>query len=125
MAFSRTVCYTVGMETRYVVYMLSCADGSLYTGVTVDLARRFLAHHDRTKAGAKYTHGFGAVAVAAAWQAADKTAAYRLEYYIKRLTRAQKCALIETDDFAALSRRGVDAAAYVRIPDAMLPVPSD
>ena len=54
----------------YYVYMLRCEDGSLYTGITTDLARRFEEH--RNGKGAKYTRSRGAVRIEAAWSPKGK-----------------------------------------------------
>lgn len=74
------------------VYILRCGDGSLYTGATCDLSRR-LASHQRGK-GAKYTRSRLPVALAYQEAAADKSAALRREFAIKRLSRREKLALI-------------------------------
>ena len=75
-----------------VVYVLRCADGSLYTGWTSDLDRRLAAHAAGT--ASRYTRSRLPVALAAAWPAADRSAALREEARIKRLPRAAKLALI-------------------------------
>jgi putative endonuclease len=74
------------------VYLLRCADGTLYCGWTTDLDRRVAAHDGGR--GARYTRGRGPVALAAAWRAPDRSAAMRLELAVKRLPRARKDALI-------------------------------
>jgi putative endonuclease len=71
------------------VYLLRCADGTLYCGWTVDIARR-LAAHESGKAS-KYTARRRPVALAAAWESEH---ARRLEYAIKQLTRPEKERLI-------------------------------
>ncbi len=71
-----------------IVYILRCADGSLYTGYTNDLEKRWNAHV--LGRGARYTRSHPPVAIAAAWQTETKSDALRLEYRIKRLTREQK-----------------------------------
>jgi putative endonuclease len=70
------------------VYLLACADGSLYCGVTTDLARRLAEHNAGT--GARYTRARRPVRLAAWAPAADKPEALRLELEVKRLRRAQK-----------------------------------
>jgi putative endonuclease len=74
------------------VYLLRCADGSLYCGWTTDLARRVKAHRSGT--GSRYTTRRRPVELAAAWRAADRSAAMRLEARIKRLPRPEKLALV-------------------------------
>lgn len=76
----------------YYVYMLRCRGGSLYTGMTNDVARRMAMHCSGR--GAKYTRAHPPEALAALWRCADKVTASRLEYAIKaKLTHGQKKAL--------------------------------
>ena len=74
------------------VYMLRCADGSLYTGWTVDLDRRLAAHEAGT--ASRYTRSRRPVTLAASWEMPDRTAARREEARIKALPRAEKLGLI-------------------------------
>lgn len=74
------------------VYVLRCADGSLYTGYTTDVARR-LATHARGR-GARYTRGRGPLELLAAWPHPDKGSALRAEAAFKRLSRGQKLACL-------------------------------
>jgi putative endonuclease len=76
------------------VYMLRCADGSLYTGWTVDVERRFALH--ASGAGARYTRSRLPVELLASFAMDDASAARREEARIKRLPRAQKLALAAT-----------------------------
>ena len=81
-----------GKRLHYA-YMVRCADGSLYTGWTNDLARRVAAHN--AGRGAKYTKSRRPVELCYAEAFATKEEAMRREAAIKRLSRAQKLALIE------------------------------
>jgi predicted GIY-YIG superfamily endonuclease len=74
------------------VYMLRCADGSLYTGWSVDVARRLTRH--RSGRASRYTASRLPVELALALPMPDRTAAMREEARIKRLDRAGKLALI-------------------------------
>ena len=74
------------------VYMLRCRDGSLYTGVTTDVERRFAQH--RAGTGAKYTRSHPPEAVVYREELPDKSAALRREAAIKRLPRAKKLRLL-------------------------------
>lgn len=76
-------------------YVLRCSDGSLYAGYTVDLNRRLAAH--QTGRGARYTRSRRPVALAGTWQFADAASALRAEYHFKRLTRADKLLVVESD----------------------------
>ena len=75
------------------VYMLRCADGTLYTGWTSDLAHRVKAHNSGH--GAKYTRSRTPVELVYSEELADKLEALKREYAIKQLTRQQKEQLIE------------------------------
>jgi putative endonuclease len=75
------------------VYLLRCADGSLYCGWTTDLARRLAAHRSGT--ASRYTRSRRPVELAAAISVADRSTALREEARIKRLPRAAKLRLIE------------------------------
>jgi putative endonuclease len=74
------------------VYLLRCGDGSLYAGATNDLARR-LALHAAGK-GARYTRSHLPVALAYSEPARGRGAALRREAALKRLSRAEKLALV-------------------------------
>ena len=76
----------------FYVYMLRCADGTLYTGYTDDPERRARVHN--AGKGAKYTRSRLPVELVYREAFGDKSAALRREREIKRLTRAQKLALI-------------------------------
>jgi putative endonuclease len=74
------------------VYLLRCADGTLYTGITTDPARRLEQHNAGT--AAKYTRARRPVRMVFRRRAANHSAALRRELAIKKLTRAQKEELI-------------------------------
>jgi putative endonuclease len=73
------------------VYLLRCADGSLYCGWTTDVPRRVATH--ATGRASRYTASRLPVELAAAWEVPTRTHARRLEARVKRLTRARKLAL--------------------------------
>lgn len=75
----------------WVCYVLQCADGTLYTGITNDLPRRIAAHN--TGEGAKYTRGRTPVRLLHSEQCVDKPGALRREVQIKRMPRAKKLSL--------------------------------
>lgn len=80
----------------FYVYMLRCADGTLYTGYTDDPERRARVHN--AGKGAKYTRSRLPVELVYREALGDKSAALRREREIKKLTRAQKLALIAAQD---------------------------
>ena len=76
------------------VYLLRCADGSLYTGITTDLDRRLAEHNgDGRPAGARYTRSRRPVQLVYHEAARNRSAATQREAAIKRLDRACKLAL--------------------------------
>ena len=75
----------------WTVYLLKCADGTLYCGCTNNLTKR-LAAHNRGQ-GAKYTRSRRPVALAWQEEQPDRSAALRREAQVKKLSRAQKLAL--------------------------------
>lgn len=77
----------------WYVYMVRCADQSLYTGVTTDLQRRVDEHNSQRKA-ARYTRVRQPVTLVYSEAQTDRRAACQRESAIKRLTRAQKLSLI-------------------------------
>ena len=78
-------------DGRWVVYILQCADMSLYTGITTDLVARLVKHNNGT--GAKYTRGRGPYEVILTEHHPTKSAALKREAEIKRLNKAQKLKL--------------------------------
>lgn len=76
----------------WYVYLLECRDGTLYTGVAIDVDRR-LAEHNAGR-GARYTRGRGPVRVVASSRALEKRAAYRLEWQLKRRPAREKAAAL-------------------------------
>jgi putative endonuclease len=82
----------------YYVYLLRCADDTLYCGITNDVEARLAAHSAGT--GARYTRGRGPLELVLKRRCRDKGSALRLEYKIKQLDRRDKLAL----DRAALTK---------------------
>lgn len=77
----------------WYVYMVRCADGTLYTGVTTDVSRR-VGEHNTGKAGAKYTRARRPVALVYREQAATREQATRREAALKGLPRGVKETLV-------------------------------
>lgn len=84
----------------YYVYILSCGDGTLYTGSTNDVQRRLAVH--QSGKGAKYTRSRLPVELAYWEELPDKSAALRREAAIKRLSRDGKLALIKKKERCAM-----------------------
>ncbi len=75
----------------YFVYLLECKDGSLYTGITTDVARRFIEHTSGT--GAKYTRAKEPVRVVYQEEYPNRSEASKREAEIKRWHKQKKLAL--------------------------------
>jgi predicted GIY-YIG superfamily endonuclease len=73
---------------HWLVYILRCRDGSLYTGITNDLAKRLQAHQDGV--ASRYTRSRLPVKLVYWESAANRSTATKRELAIKRMKRAQK-----------------------------------
>ena len=78
----------------WYVYILRCADDSLYTGVARDLDKRLRQHNGELSGGPKYTRGRRPVALLWSEVACDRSSAQQREAAIKRLSRSAKLALV-------------------------------
>ncbi|MFO8048155.1 MAG: GIY-YIG nuclease family protein [Desulfosudaceae bacterium] len=76
------------MKATWYVYLLECADHTLYCGVTTDLANRLQQH--QAGEGAKYTRSRRPVKLVAHSQRLTKSKAFQLEYFLKKQPRARK-----------------------------------
>ena len=76
------------------VYMLLCADNSIYTGTARDLEKRMRDHFEKRPAAAAYTRAKGASYLLTAWECESYSGALRAEAAIKRLVRRDKERLI-------------------------------
>lgn len=78
----------------YFVYLLECSDGSLYTGITTDVARRLAEH--KSGIGSNYTRSHTAVRMVYTEPQPSRSAASKREAEIKHWSRAEKLCLIST-----------------------------
>jgi len=81
----------------WYVYIVQCADDSLYTGVTVDIERRVHEHNHSNK-GAKYTRVRRPVSLVYQEACSTRSIACQREWAIKQLTRTQKLALTASSE---------------------------
>ncbi len=79
---------------RWTVYMVRCADGSLYTGIARNVTRRIEEHNSNNSLAASYTRARRPVTLVYQEAAATRSAASRREYQIKQLGKQEKEALI-------------------------------
>jgi len=82
------------VNSKWYVYIVECADGSLYTGITTDLNRRLNEHNYSFKLGAKYTRSRRPVRLVYKEEKINRSDASKRELQIKRLTRNKKIELI-------------------------------
>ncbi len=77
----------------YSLYILRCSDGTLYTGIACDVAGRLDEHRSGIR-GAKYLRGRGPFALVFQCAVGDRSAAQRVEYFVKKLAKKDKLDLI-------------------------------
>jgi putative endonuclease len=81
------------VQIIWYVYILECADGTFYTGITNNLDKRIKAHNSGK--GAKYTKGRGPVELVYQESKQNKSEALKSEFALKKLTREQKLKIID------------------------------
>ena len=86
---------SVSTNNPWFVYILSCRDQTLYTGITTDPRRRLLEHNSTAK-GARYTQGRRPVILVYLEPQPSRSAASRREHAVKRMSVTQKNHLIAT-----------------------------
>lgn len=82
-------------EKTWFVYMVCCADATLYTGITTDLGKR-IQQHNSSRGGAKYTRGRRPVSLVYFEEVANRSLACRREYDLKKLSSKEKQLLIHS-----------------------------
>ena len=80
------------IEKMYYVYLLLCKDKSIYTGITVDVKRRFEEH--KKGVGGRYTRAHGVKKILYTERCSSRSTALKREAAIKRLPREKKLMLI-------------------------------
>ena len=76
------------MVRPWFLYLIECSDGSIYTGIAVDVEARYAAHRDGT--GARYTRSHPPTRLLAFEAHPDRSSAAKAEYRVKQLTAADK-----------------------------------
>lgn len=79
------------------LYLIKCRDGSLYTGITTDVARRFTEHQGNNATGAKYLRGRGPLVLVFQKKLGGRSLALAVESKVKKLSKARKEELIRAD----------------------------
>ncbi len=80
-----------GREGPWCVYLIECRDGSIYTGIAIDVAARYAAH--AAGKGARYTRSHPPARLLASIEYPDRSSALKAEYRIKQLPATAKRAL--------------------------------
>lgn len=81
--------------SQWFIYMVRTARGALYTGITTDVPRRFSEHQAGAPRGARSLRGKGPLELVFTAETRDRGSALKLEWWIKRLPRGQKEALVQ------------------------------
>ncbi|MDG2377265.1 MAG: GIY-YIG nuclease family protein [Woeseiaceae bacterium] len=93
-------------EASYSLYLVRCNDGSLYTGIATDIARRLKEHAD-SRRGAKYLRGKAPLTLVFERELGDRSVATKVEHQVKKLPRHEK------SDTTILSARIEDVLASI------------
>ncbi len=80
-------------SSQWFVYIIRCADNSLYTGITTDVSRRFSEHQAQGKKTAKYLRGKAPLKLVLQLPVESKSLALKLECKIKSLSKLEKEAI--------------------------------
>lgn len=80
----------------WFIYIIRCADNSLYTGITKDISRRLVEHNSDNERAAKYTRGRRPVVLVYQETFNTRSAAASREYEIKKMSRPEKEQLVES-----------------------------
>jgi putative endonuclease len=75
---------------EWYLYMIRCADGSLYTGITTDVARRFSEHQGEGGTGAKYLRGKGPIVLVFEKGLSGRSLALKIESRVKKMSKSEK-----------------------------------
>ena len=81
------------------LYLVRCHDGSLYTGITTDVARRFAEHQGNGDTGAKYLRGRGPLVLVFQKKLGGRSLALGMESRVKKLSKARKEELIKDNTY--------------------------
>lgn len=90
------------------LYLVRCRDGSLYTGIATNVARRFAEHQGKGESGAKYLRGRGPLKLVFQKELGSRSLASKVEAEVKKLPKARKEQLVQSGDYirAIIERAG-------------------
>lgn len=84
------------------LYMIRCSDGSLYTGVSTDVQRRYAEHQQQGLKTARYLRGRAPLQLVFSIEVGGRGQALKLEYRVKQLSRAEKLQMITNGQLPAM-----------------------
>ncbi len=84
----------------WFVYLIECVDGSIYTGIAVEVAKRYAKH--AAGKGARYTRSHPPARLLGSFECADRSSASKAEYRVRHLSPEIKRELCRSGDFRAL-----------------------
>ena len=84
----------------WYVYLIRCSDGTLYTGISTDVDRRFAQHQGSGNAGSKYLKGRGPLTLVFREKLGSRSLALKVERRVKRMSKARKEKLIKVSGYA-------------------------
>ena len=93
----------------WYLYLIRCRDGSLYTGITTNVARRFAEHQENNIAGAKYLRGRGPLMLVFQKKLGSRSLALGVESRVKKLSKVRKEELIRTKKYIEVIIKQVGA----------------
>jgi len=85
------------IDQEWWVYLIRCGDNTLYTGITIDVGKRFQEHQEQGIKGAKYLRGRGPLQLVLKKKIGSQSLALKVENKIKRLAKEDKEALIKNN----------------------------
>ena len=84
------------------LYVIQCSDGSLYTGVSTDVQRRYAEHQQQGPKTARYLRGRAPLQLVFSVKVGDRGQALKLEYRVKQLSRSEKLQMITNGTLPAM-----------------------
>ncbi len=94
---STSYSYLMAISDWYL-YLIRCRDGSLYTGISTDVNRRFHQHQGKGNTGSKYLKGKGPLTLVFQKRLGSKTLALKVEGKVKKLSKGRKEKLVEVPE---------------------------
>ena len=80
---------------NWFLYLIRCKDNSLYTGITIDVNRRFKEHQSNDRKGSKYLRGKSPLKLVLKKKIGNKSLASKVEAKVKKLPKANKELLVK------------------------------